>query len=355
MARNTFGHLFTITTFGESHGPAIGVIVDGVPSGIEITEADIQMDLDRRRPGQSAVTTPRKESDTVEILSGVFEGKTTGAPVSLLIRNEGQRSTDYSKIKDLFRPGHADFTYLTKYGIRDYRGGGRSSGRETACRVAAGVIAKKYLAQLGVSVVAYTKSVGSIQAETIDFNEIERNLVRCPDAKKAVEMEALIKQIRGTGDSIGGVLETVVTGCPVGVGEPLYDKLDAMLAYGVMSIGAIKGVEIGLGFGHSLLKGSQSNDAFYMDGDRVRTRSNYCGGILGGLSTGEDIVIRAVIKAPSSITIEQETIDTQGNVATIEVHGRHDPCLCPRAVPVLEAMVAVVIMDAVLMSKAYQS
>ncbi len=353
MARNTFGHLLTITTFGESHGPAIGVIVDGVPSGIAITEAEIQVDLDRRRPGQSAVTTPRKESDTVEILSGVFEGVTTGAPVSLLIRNEGQRSTDYSKIKDSFRPGHADFTYFTKYGIRDYRGGGRSSGRETACRVAAGAIAKKYLAHLGVSVIAYTKAVGDIQAEVIDYQEIERNAVRCPDAQKAKEMEALIKEIRGTGDSIGGVLEAVVTGCPVGLGEPLYDKLDAMLAYGVMSIGAIKGVEIGLGFAHSNLKASQTNDAFHMEGDRVRTETNHCGGILGGISTGEDIVLRAVIKAPSSITVEQNTVDIEGQPEVIQVHGRHDPCLCPRAVPVLEAMIALVIADAYLMMKAY--
>ena len=311
------------------------------------------MDLDRRRPGQSAVTTPRKESDTVEILSGVFDGVTTGAPVSLLIRNEGQRSTDYSKIKDSFRPGHADFTYFTKYGIRDYRGGGRSSGRETACRVAAGAIAKKYLAHLGISVIAYTKSVGDIQAEVIDYQEIERNAVRCPDAQKAKEMEALIKEIRGTGDSIGGVLEAVVTGCPVGLGEPLYDKLDAMLAYGVMSIGAIKGVEIGLGFGHSNLKASQTNDAFHMEGDRVRTGTNHCGGILGGISTGEDIVLRAVIKAPSSITVEQNTVDIEGQSEVIQVHGRHDPCLCPRAVPVLEAMIALVIADAYLMMKAY--
>jgi len=354
MARNTFGHLWTITTFGESHGPAIGVIVDGVPAGIDITEAEIQVELDRRKPGQSAVTTPRKESDTVEILSGVFEGKTTGVPVAFLIRNEGQRSTDYLKIKDQYRPGHADFTYTKKYGIRDYRGGGRSSARETAARVAAGALAKKFLAGLGISVRAYTQSVGHIEAQTVDFDEIERNPVRCPDAQKAKDMEALIKEIRATGDSIGGVLEAVVSGCPVGLGEPLYDKLDAMLAYAVMSIGAIKGIEIGLGFGHSTLKASESNDAFYMEGDKVRTKTNYCGGILGGISTGEDIVLRAVIKAPSSITIEQDTVDSNGDDTTIQVHGRHDPCLCPRAVPVLEAMIALTIADAYLLMKAYQ-
>lgn len=355
MPGNSFGRLFSFTTFGESHGPAIGVVVDGAPAGLALSEKDIQADLDRRRPGQSAVTTPRKESDQVEILSGVFDGVTTGVPIALLIRNSNQRSKDYSAIKDMYRPGHADFTYSKKYGHRDYRGGGRSSGRETACRVAVGAIAKIILAQQGVAVTAYTKRVGDITCEHIDLSVIESNSVRCPDAAAAAKMEALIKSIRATGDSIGGILEAIVTGCPAGLGEPLYDRLDATLAHAIMSIGAVKSVEIGLGIDHAGMKGSESNDAFYHDGHRVRTHTNHCGGILGGISTGEDIFMRAAIKAPSSITLPQETIDRDDNTASIQVHGRHDPCLCPRAVPVMEAMIAVCLVDAWLQSRAYQS
>jgi len=350
MSANSFGNLFTITTFGESHGVAIGVIVDGVPAGMALSEADIQVELDRRKPGQSAVTTPRKEADIVEILSGVFEGKTTGASIGMLIRNTNQRSKDYADIMHKFRPGHADFTYQDKYGHRDYRGGGRSSARETACRVAGGAIAKKYLSHLGISIRAYTKSVGPIVANTIDFTQIEQNPVRCPDAHSAVQMEAYIKEVRATGDSVGGVVEAVVSGCPSGLGEPLYQKLDAMLAFAIMSIPAIKGIEIGSGFDHSQMKASQSNDAFYMKDGQVKTKTNHHGGILGGISTGEDILLRAVVKAPSSITLTQETVDDEGQDTTVQVHGRHDPCLCPRAVPVVEAMIAITLLDAYLLS-----
>lgn len=350
-AANSFGNLLRFTTFGESHGPAIGVILDGLPAGVEIDEAFIQSELDRRKPGQSAVTTPRKEDDKVEILSGVFEGKSTGVPIGMLIRNTNQRSNDYSNIMDKFRPGHADFPYQVKYGNRDYRGGGRSSARETACRVAAGAVAKLYLKTLGIDVVAYTQSVGYIEAETIDLTSIKNNIVRTADPKKAPEMEALIKSIRATGDSIGGTVVGLVRGCPVGLGEPLYQKLDAMISYAIMSIPAIKGIEIGSGFEHARMKASESNDPMRMDGDMVRSTYNHHGGILGGLSTGEDIVMRAVIKAPSSITLEQDTVDKNGNDTTIQVHGRHDPCLCPRAVPVVEAMLALVIVDAILMDR----
>ena len=350
---NTFGTLFKLTTFGESHGPALGVTIDGCPPDLDLTEADIQAELDRRRPGQSAVTTPRKEGDKVEILSGVFEGKTTGAPIGLLIRNENQRSKDYSAIKDLFRPGHADYTYYKKWGDnRDYRGGGRSSGRETACRVAAGAIAKKVLAKYGVSIVAYTTQVGDIKAETVDLAQIEQNPVRCADAQKAKEMEALIKSIRATGDSIGGVVEAVVSGVPVGLGEPCFDKLDAKIAHAVMSIATIKGIEFGAGFGSAEMRGSESNDAFEMRNGQVRTKTNHAGGILGGISCGEDIRLRVAVKAPSSITIEQDTVTKDDQPTKVQVHGRHDPCICPRVVAVLESMLAVVVLDYLLIARA---
>lgn len=349
---NTFGTLFKLTTFGESHGPALGVTIDGCPPDLDLTEADIQAELDRRRPGQSAVTTPRKEGDKVEILSGVFEGKTTGAPIGLLIRNENQRSKDYSAIKDLFRPGHADYTYYKKWGDnRDYRGGGRSSGRETACRVAAGAIAKKVLAKYGVSIVAYTTQVGDIKAETVDLAQIEQNPVRCADAQKAKEIEALIKSIRATGDSIGGVVEAVVSGVPVGLGEPCFDKLDAKIAHAVMSIATIKGIEFGAGFGSAEMRGSESNDAFEMRNGQVRTKTNHAGGILGGISCGEDITLRVAVKAPSSITIEQDTVTKDDQPTKVQVHGRHDPCICPRVVPVLESMLAVVVLDYLLIAR----
>ena len=352
MPGSTFGRCFTVTTFGESHGPAIGCIVEGVPPQIALDESDIQQDLDRRRPGQSSVTTPRKEADQVEILSGVFEGKTTGAPVALLIRNTNQKSKDYSQIKDLFRPGHADYTFEKKYGFRDYRGGGRSSGRETACRVAAGAIAKRVLANQGVSIMGYTKSIYTITAESMDYHEIENNPVRCPDAIKAQEMVALIEQLKKEGDSVGGVVEVVITGCPAGLGEPVFDKLDACLAHGFMSVGTVKGVEIGSGFASTRMKGSEHNDAFEMqDGDQVGTSTNYSGGILGGISSGEEIIVRAAIKPASSIRKTQDTVSKTGDSEKITVEGRHDPCICPRAVPVLEAMAALVILDLDLIQK----
>jgi chorismate synthase len=354
MAGNSFGQIFKITTFGESHGPAIGVIVDGVPPGIDISENDIQFDLDRRKPGQSKITTQRKESDLVKILSGVFEGKTTGTALSMIIENSDHRSTDYSNIKDLFRPGHADLTYQEKYGIRDYRGGGRSSGRETACRVAAGSIAKKILRDAGINVLSYTLSIGDIKAKKFDYSVIEQNIVRSPDLEVAKKMIECIDQARRSCNSVGGVIETIVHGCPAGLGDPVFDKLDARLAFALMSIGATKGVEIGTGFAAAKSTGLENNDAYYMDGDRVRSRTNNAGGILGGISTGEDIIVRVAVKPTSSLAQQQPTVNAQGEDATIETKGRHDPCICPRIVPVVEAMTALTLVDAFLMQKTIQ-
>ncbi|MDA1353292.1 MAG: chorismate synthase [bacterium] len=351
MAGNSFGDLFRITTFGESHGPGIGVIIDGTPPGLTITEALIQAELDKRRPGQSDVTTPRKEGDKVEILSGVFEDLSTGTPIALLIRNDNQQSKDYSAIKDLYRPGHADYTFQEKFGLRDHKGGGRSSGRETACRVAAGAIAKIALDQHGISITAYTKSVGDIVAETTDFNEIERNPVRSADAKAADKMATLIKALRAKGDSIGSTIEAVIQGCPAGLGDPVFDKLDAMIAHAIMSIGTIKGIEIGDGFAATTKTGSQNNDEFTTKDGKISTVTNNAGGILGGISNGADIVVRAALKPPSSITVEQSTVTKEGKQTSVQVHGRHDPCIAPRAVPVIEAMLAITILDRLLVQK----
>ncbi len=347
MPGSSFGRLFTLSTFGESHGAGLGVVVDGVPPLLEISEADIQKELDRRRPGQSSVTTPRNEADQVEILSGVFEGKTTGAPVALLIRNTNQQSKDYSALKDVFRPGHADFSFLQKYGFRDHRGGGRSSGRETAARVAAGAIAKKALDKLGVSIIGYTVEVAGIRAETIDFQEIERNIVRCPDAVKAAEMIEKIEEAKLQHDSLGGIVEAVVTGCPIGLGDPVFDKLDAVLSHALMSIGTIKGIEFGDGFAATRKKGSENNDGFVSKDGKIGTKTNHAGGILGGISTGEDIVLRVAVKPASSIAKEQQTVDIHGNPVPITVEGRHDPCICPRVVPVVESMIAVTLLDCI--------
>ena len=352
MASNSYGQIFRITTFGESHGPAVGVVIDGVPANLVLVESDIQFDLDRRRPGQSKVTTQRKESDTVEILSGIFEGKTTGAPVTMFIRNEDQRSKDYEEIKNMFRPGHADYTYWMKYGNRDYRGGGRASGRETACRVAAGAVAKKILRGQKINIVAYTLAIGGIYAKKKDFSVIEKNMVRAPDLEASEQMIAKVEEARKSCDSIGGIVEAVAHGCPPGLGEPIYDKLNARLAYALMSIGAIRGVEFGAGFAAAGMFGSQHNDKFYLDGERIRTRTNNAGGILGGISTGEDIVVRAAVKPASSIAQKQQTVFKDGKAAIIEVKGRHDPCICPRVVPVVEAMIAIVLVDAVMLRKA---
>lgn len=354
MAGNTFGELFKVTTFGESHGPAIGLIIDGVPSKLPLTEADIQVDLDRRRPGQSKITTQRQEADKVEILSGVFEGKTTGTPLAMLIRNEDQRSKDYGNIKDVFRPGHADFTYLAKYGIRDYRGGGRSSGRETACRVAAGAVAKKILAKNKVSVTAYTLAVGDIYAETIDYSVIEKNMVRAPDLKAAEKMIKLIEEVRKDGDSIGGIIEAVVDKCPAGLGDPAFGKLNARLAGALMSIATVKGIEFGAGFKAATLRGSQNNDIFVVKGSKVTTKTNHSGGILGGISSGEPIVTRLALKPPSSIAKFQKTVTTDLSETEIQVKGRHDPCLCPRVVPVVEAMIALTLVDCLMIQASSQ-
>jgi chorismate synthase len=348
MAGNTFGTLFRISTFGESHGPAIGVIIDGVPPLLDLDETVIQLEMDRRRPGQSGVTTPRNEADQVEILSGVFEGKTTGAPLAMMIRNANQRSKDYGDIKNAFRPGHADYTFQEKYGIRDYRGGGRSSGRETAARVAAGAVAKVFLATYGIKIHAYTVQIGDIQAKTIDFNEIEKNVVRCPDKIAAAEMEKLVIALRDEGDSIGGMIETVVLGCPTGLGDPVFDKLDAKLSHAIMSIGTTKGISFGDGFDVVTKKGSENNDEFGTDGESIHLKTNHAGGLLGGISNGAPIVFKVAIKPPSSISKAQNTVTLSKEAKSIEVHGRHDPCICPRVVPVIEAMTAVTIADAIL-------
>jgi chorismate synthase len=347
---STFGRFLTITTFGESHGPGVGVIVDGVPPGIPIDAPSIQKDLDRRKPGQSAVTTQRKEPDQVEILSGVFEGVTTGATVALVVRSVDARPQDYAALKDIYRPGHADFTYWEKYGVRDYRGSGRSSGRETVGRVAAGAIARAMLAREGVRVQGYTVQVGDLVATERDLDFVEQNPVRCPDRKIAPEMERAILAAREAGDSLGGVVETLATGVPAGLGDPVFDKLHAQLAWGLMSIPAIKGFEIGDGFGVVRLRGSQNNDRMTPKG----FATNHAGGVLGGISTGQPIVTRIAVKPPSSIALPQKTVDREGQERDFAIQGRHDPCLCPRVVPVAEAMVCLVLADALLRQRAIE-
>lgn len=341
MAGNSFGTLFKVTTFGESHGKAIGVIVDGVPPNLELSEEDIQKELDRRKPGQSDVTTARKESDVVYIYSGVFNGKTTGTPVMMILFNEDQKPESYEEIKDLFRPGHADYTYFKKYGIRDYRGGGRSSGRETAARVAAGAIAKKLLKNRGINIIAYTLKAAGILCKDRDLTVIEKNSLRACDLNAAKLMEEKIKELAKEGDSVGGIVECLVTGVPPGLGEPVFDKLDAVLAHAMLSIGGVKGIEFGSGFKVADMTGGENND--WMDKNGFIT--NNSGGILGGISNGNDIIFRIAVKPTSSISIPQKTIDINGNEATIIVKGRHDPCICPRIVPVVEAMCAIVLED----------
>ncbi len=347
MAGNSLGSLFRITTFGESHGKAVGVLIDGVKPKLAISEQDIQKELDRRRPGQSSVTTSRSETDQVHILSGVFEGKTLGTPICLLVWNKDQKSNAYDAIKDLFRPGHAGYTYLSKYGIQDYRGGGRSSGRETAGRVAAGAVAMQVLAKRGIRIIGYTREVGTISARKIDYGEIEKNPVRCPDPEAAKKMVRKILKVKKAGDSLGGIVEAVVKNCPAGLGDPVFDKLEADLAKALLSIPAIKGFEIGSGFAATKMMGSEHNDSFYKERKtgRIRTKTNYAGGILGGISNGEDIVVRVAVKPPSSIPKAQSTIDLKGRSRKITVEGRHDPCLCPRVVPVVESMIALVLAD----------
>ncbi len=352
MLGNSFGNLFRITTWGESHGPAVGVVIDGCPSGVEILEEEVQYELDRRRPGQSRITTQRNEMDKVEILSGVFEGKTLGTPISLMVRNTDIISKSYEDIKGTYRPGHADYTYDAKYGFRDYRGGGRSSNRETVGRVAAAAIAKKILNTNGIKTHGYVKQVGDVVAENIDFNEIERNVVRCPDADKAQEMIDAIDLVRKDGDSIGGVVEVVSTGIPPGLGSPVFNKIEADIASGLMSLGGIRGFEVGLGFSVSELKGSEANDLMYKDNSGgLRFKTNNAGGLLGGITNGEDLVVRIAIKPTSSISKIQRTVDKEGSPKELRVRGRHDPCLCPRAVPIAEAMVNLVLTDHLLISR----
>lgn len=347
MAGNTFGEEFRIVTFGESHGPAVGVVLDGVRPGLRFSVQAIQRELDRRRPGQSSVTTSRAEQDRVEVLSGVFEGRTTGTPLCMIIRNTDQRPGDYRRISALFRPGHAGYTYLAKYGVSDYRGGGRSSGRETAARVAAGAFARTLLERRGILIRAYTREAGGVAATRTDLRVIERNPLRAPDLAAARRMERRVLAAQARGDSVGGIVEIIVRNAPPGLGEPVFDKLEADLAKALMSIGAVKGVEIGNGFAAARLRGSANNDPMYIERrtGRVRTRTNNAGGIAGGISNGEEIVLRIAVKPTSSIGRRQSTVTAGGRNATILIGGRHDPCICPRIVPVAEAMVALVLLD----------
>lgn len=348
MSGNSFGRIFKISTFGESHGKAVGVILDGCPAGLELSEEDIQIELDRRRPGQSKVSSARKEADRVEIMSGVFEGKTTGTPISMMVFNEDQRSKDYKDIKDKFRPGHADYTYFMKYGFRDYRGGGRSSARETIGRVCAGAVAKKILSKQDIIITGYVIQVGHIKSEKCDLKSIENNVVRCADPDKAIEMEELILEVKKDGDSVGGIVEIVIKGIPAGVGEPVFDRLNADLAKAILSMPAIKGIEFGAGFDVATRRGSENNDEICTYG----FLSNNAGGTLGGISSGQDIVFRFAIKPTASILIEKKSIDTFGKDIIVRTEGRHDPCLAPRAVPIAESMAALVVIDQLLVHRA---
>lgn len=349
MAGNTFGKLFKITTFGESHGKGIGVVIDGCPAGIELDLVYIQNQLNRRKPGQSKIVTQRKEADEFEILSGTFEGKTTGTPLTLFIANTNQKPKDYEHIKDKFRPSHADFTYAKKYINRDYRGGGRSSARETAARVAAGAIAQQILEQKGIKITAYVSQVGPLviqQArEDLDFSLIEQTPVRCPDLERAAEMETYIKKIKKEGDTTGGIVSCLVQGCPVGLGEPIFDRLHAELGKAMLSINACKGFQYGSGFDGVSMRGSEHNDIFVNDNGQIKTNSNHSGGIQGGISNGMDIYFRTAFKPVATIMRPQPSVDVNGNTVTVVGKGRHDPCVVPRAVPIVECMAALVLLD----------
>ena len=353
---NTLGSIFRLSTFGESHGKALGATIDGCPAGIEINEEIIQKELDRRKPGQSKITTQRQEADQVEILSGVFEGKTTGTSLGMIIRNQDQRSKDYSHIADKYRPSHADYTYQEKYGNRDYRGGGRSSARETAARVAAGALAKQLLAVPGIKTYAYVSAVGELELKTpyqeLDLSQTDNNIVRCPDPAMAEKMIDYIDGVRKDRDTVGGVVSGVITGVPVGLGEPVFNKLHAALGAAMLGINAVKGFEYGSGFEGIRMRGSAHNDLFYTDEQgRIRTKTNYSGGIQGGISNGEDIYFRVAFKPVATIMQDQESIDSSGNAATVSGKGRHDPCVVPRAVPIVEAMAALVLADFYLLQK----
>ena len=352
---NTFGKLFTITTFGESHGDAVGGVIDGMPAGIDVDIDFIQAELNRRRPGQSKITTSRDEKDRVRLLSGVFEGKTTGTPIGFMVENTNQHSNDYDNLRTIFRPSHADYTYHTRYGIRDHRGGGRTSARITISRCVAGAFAKLALRQYGISIYAYTSQVGDIKLDKdytkYDFSLIETNAVRCPDPAKAAEMEELISEVKAEGDTIGGVITCVVKGCPAGVGSPEFDKLHAVLGQAMLSINAVKGFEYGDGFDSACQRGSMMNDIFCTDANgHVTTCSNHSGGIQGGISNGQDINMRIAFKPVATLLREQKTIDIHGNDASVTARGRHDPCVLPRAVPIVESMAAVVLLDQILQS-----
>ena len=350
--RNTYGNIFTLTSFGESHGEAVGGVVDGMPAGIDIDLDFIQSELDRRRPGQSAITTSRKEADKVELLSGVFEGKSTGCPIGFVVRNTNQHSQDYENMRNVFRPSHADYTYTSKYGERDHRGGGRSSARITISRCVAGALAKLALRQIGVSVTAYTSQVGDISIDpdyrNHDFSKIETNAVRCPDIEAATKMEKLIAEVKGQGDTIGGIITCVIKGCPVGLGEPEFGKLHAALGSAMLGINAVKGFEYGAGFACVNRRGSELNDVFT---EGFHTTTNNSGGIQGGISNGEDIYFRVAFKPVATLLMEQPTVDKDGNPTTLTARGRHDPCVLPRAVPIVEAMAAMTILDYYLLSK----
>lgn len=352
MAGNTIGKLFRLTSFGESHGVAVGGVIDGCPAGIELSAEDIQRELNRRRPGQSDVSTPRKEDDRVEILSGIFEGKTTGMPIGFMVRNENQNSKDYNHLKDLFRPSHADFTWQQKYGIRDYRGGGRSSAREHIARVVGGAVAKQVLMTNGITVQAYTSQVGSVKLE-YGYDEVvlaraEENIVRCPDADTAERMISLIREVRDAGDSVGGVVSCRIEGMPAGLGEPVFDRFQSRLAQAVMSINAAKGFEYGMGFAAAGMRGSEHNDPFVMKEGKVRTETNLSGGLQGGVTNGEAVYFRVAFKPVATIMQQQDTVSLSGEEVQFEAHGRHDPCVVPRAVPVVEAMAAIVVLDMLL-------
>lgn len=356
MFNNTFGNLFRLTTFGESHGAGIGGVIDGYPSGIEIDFDFIQSELNRRKPGQSKITTDRKEEDKVEFLSGIFEGKSTGTPIGFIVWNTNQHSSDYENIRNLYRPSHADYTYTQKYGLRDHRGGGRSSARETISRCVGGALAKLALRQLGIHVYAYTSQVGPICLEKdyklYDASLIESNAVRCPDLSKAKEMEALITEVKSAGDTIGGVITGVIQGCPVGLGQPAFGKLHAAIGSAMLSINAVKGFEYGEGFDGASQKGSEQNDIFYLRDGKVSTRTNHSGGIQGGISNGEDIYFRVAFKPVATLLMEQPTVNLQNEETVVKVRGRHDPCVLPRAVPIVEAMAAMTLLDYYLMNKA---
>lgn len=352
---NTFGNRFRLTTFGESHGNAVGGVIDGMPAGVAIDGTFVQEELNRRKPGQSDITTARKEDDRVEFLSGLFEGKTTGTPIAFSVRNTNQHSSDYSDIKDKYRPSHADYTYAMKYGIRDYRGGGRSSARETISRIVGGALAKTYLKQSGVSIQAYTSQAGEVVLDKpytqLDLSKTEASVMRCPDAETSDKMEKLVREVKLQGDTVGGVITCVIKGCPVGLGEPVFGKLHAQLAAAMLSINAAKGFEYGMGFEGVGHRGSEMNDVFYSDELGIHTQTNHSGGIQGGISNGEDIYFRVAFKPVPTLLTMQKTVNEKGDEVEMTARGRHDPCVLPRAVPIVEAMAAMVIMDALLLGK----